>query len=256
MKSSHLNRAWALGAALMGLACLPAAARAVEINECDPTMHPPCVVEFEGTVTDIGVQRGVNQVGGIEYRIDGLFHYAGPFDLSKSKITFFNLFDEIDWGTDANGNLRKGNGEMVLTTNNADLVCPDDPKRPNCVPTLAPLLSAKSSKKDEAKYETAARFRPPMRVQIENNAGEWEFAVRLGRGTSPEVTPPQLLAKLPPGKGQFPTLCTLDDPRSKRPITKIRIRFTIEDGKNDPIMLDFVTDWECDPPGRYHLRAR
>jgi hypothetical protein len=279
MTSSHLNRACAVAAAFVSLACLPAAARAVEIPveipECaSPTLREPgpdsrCVFDFEGTVTDIGVQRGVDQVGGIEYRINGTFKYAGALNLSQSKITFHNLFDEINWGpcpvaeprceTDENGN-RKGNGEMVLTTNNVDLVCPDDPLRPGgCVPALATLLSAKSSKKDgtEAKYETDSRFRPPMRVVIENNAGEWEFDVRLDRGTSPQVTPPKLLAKLPPGKGQFPKLCTLEDPKS-RPITKIRIRFTIEqqDGNAVPLTLDFVSDWECDPPGRYHLRSR
>ena len=250
MKSLHLNRACALGAAFMGLACLPAAARAVEIND---------VFEFEGTVTDIGVQRGVDQVGGIEYRIDGKFEYSGPLDLSKSKVTFFNMFDEIDWGTDENGNVRKGNGEMILTTNNADLVCPDDPPRQGgCVAALAPLVSSKSSKKGEAKYETDSRFRPPMRVQIERTGDEFEFAVRLDRGTSPQVRPPQLLAKLPPGKGQFPMLCTLDpDTKSKRPITKIRIRFTIAEANgNNPVTLDFVSVWECDPPGRYHLRSR
>src|SRR5262245_44526940 len=149
---------------------------------------------------------------------------------------------------------------MVLTTNNADLVCPDDPPRPGgCSPALKPLLSSKSSKKNEAKYETESRFRPPMRVVIENTGGEWEFDVRLDRGTSPQVTPPQLLAKLPPGKAQFPKLCSPDpDPRQKRPITKIRIRFTIEqqDGKAEPVTVDFVSVWECDPPLRYHLRAR
>ena len=63
MKSSNVNGA-ALASALFAAACLPAAARAVEIDD---------VFQFTGTVTDIGVQRGVGQVGGIEYRIKGKF---------------------------------------------------------------------------------------------------------------------------------------------------------------------------------------
>ena len=239
MKSSNLNRA-ALASAFIAAACLPTAAGAVEIND---------VFGFTGTVTDIGVQRGVGQVGGIEYRIKGKFEYAGLFDLSKSTLIFHNLFDEY---------LPDGNGEMVLNTDNADLVCPDDPPRPgSCVPQLEPLVASPSSKRDEGKYATPTRFRPQIQVQIERTGDEFEFAVRLDRGTSPQVTPPELAAKLQPGQGQYPKLCALD-PMSKktRPLTEIRHRFTIANGIDEPIVVDFVKDWECDPPGRYHLRSR
>jgi hypothetical protein len=222
----------ALGA-LFAVAWLPAAAGAVEIND---------VFEFRGTVTDIGVQRGPGQIGGIEYRIEGKFEYDGPLDLTNSTIVFHNLFDEY---------LPGGNGEMVLTTDNADLVCPDDPPRPGCVPQLAPLVSSSSSKRIEAKYETPGRFRPPMRVQIKNKDGEYQFNVRLDRGLSPQVPPGD------PEHRQFPRLCSLDPTsKSKRPLTEIRHRFTISDGKNEPVVIDIVKDWECDQPGRYHLRSR
>ena len=76
----------ALGfATLACVAWLPAAASAVEIND---------VFDFKGTVTDIGVQRGPGQVGGIEYRIEGKFEYDGPLDLTRSTVTFHNFFDE------------------------------------------------------------------------------------------------------------------------------------------------------------------
>ncbi len=97
MTFSHLNRTWALATAFVGIACLPAGASPV--IACPPTGLTPVditcstptrvdvdcveindVCEFKGTVTDIGVQRGPGQIGGIEYRIDGKFDYNG--DLS------------------------------------------------------------------------------------------------------------------------------------------------------------------------------
>lgn len=218
-------------ATLACLASLTAAASAVEpIND---------VFDFKGTVTDIGVQRGPGQIGGIEYRIEGKFDYDGFLDLGKSTLTFHNFFDEYFPG---------GNGEMVLTTDNADLVCPEPPGA--CVPSLAPLLSSSSSKRNEAKYETPGRFRPQMRVQIKNKDGEYQFNVRLDRGLSPQ-TPPLPLDR------QFPRLCGVDPAdKSKRAKTNIRTSFTIDDGLNEPVVLDFVKAWECSQPGRYHLRSR
>jgi hypothetical protein len=224
------------------LACFPAAASAVEIND---------VFAFKGTATDIGVQRGPGQIGGIEYRVEGKFEYDGPLDLTKSTVTFHHFLDE---------HLPGGNGEMVLTTDNADLVCPDPlPIGSDCVATLAPLLSSSSSKKIEAKYETPGRFRPPMRVQIKNKNGEYQFNVRLDRGTSPQVCLPNVEpcdAHLLPADRQFPKLCGVDPAdKSKRATTDIRTAFTISDGVNH-VVLDFVKAWECSQPGRYHLRSR
>jgi hypothetical protein len=232
----------ALGCATLAcLACLPAAASAVEIND---------IFAFKGTTTDIGVQRGPGQIGGIEYRIEGKFEWDGPLDLTKSTVTFHHFLDEY---------LPGGNGEMVLTTDNADLVCPE-PNPGDCVATLAPLLSASSSKPNEGKYETPGRFRPPMRVQIKNKAGVYQFNVRLDRGTSPQVCFPNEApcdAHLVSPDRQFPKLCGVDPlDKSKRAKTDIRTSFTISDGKNEPVLLDFVKSWECSQPGRYHLRSR
>jgi hypothetical protein len=245
LMTQPLFRRLALGfATLACLACLPAAVSAVEIND---------VFDFKGTVTDIGVQRGPGQVGGIEYRIEGKFDYDGPLDLTKSTVIFHNLFDEY---------LDGGNGEMVLTTDNADLVCPEPAGdcvliKPGQV-SLPTLVSASSSRTIEAKYETPSRFRPQMRVQIRNKYGEFQFNVRLDRGTSPQV----LLsggptdAYLLPADRQFPKLCGLDPAdKSKRIKTDIRTSFTISDGVNE-VVLDFVKAWECSQPGRYHLRSR
>ena len=52
------------------------------------------VFAFKGTATDIGVQRGPGQIGGIEYRIEGKFEYDGPLDLTKSTVTFHRFLDE------------------------------------------------------------------------------------------------------------------------------------------------------------------
>ncbi len=245
MMRSRLRRTLPLLTALAGLACLSAAASAVDISE---------ILNFKGTVTDIGVQRGPGQIGGIEYRIEGKFVYTGPLDLTHSTVTFHNLFDEhLPADPNAVPPLPAGNGEMVLTTDNADLVCPEDPVKAGCVPLLAPLVSSSSSKPTEAKYETPARFRPQMRVQIKGKEGLFQFNVRLDRGLSPQVPP---VGDADPAR-QFPQRCVLDPTgETKRFLTEIRTSFTISDGHNEPVVLDFVKNWECAQAGRYHLRSR
>ena len=177
----------ALGfATLACLACLPAAASAVEINDSLRVQgHRHRHRSPAGARTDRRHR--------VPHR--GKFDYDGPLDLTTSTVTFHHFLDE---------HLTGGNGEMVLTTDNADLVCPEpNPAGADCVATLAPLLSSSSSKTIEAKYETPGRFRPPMRVQIKNKAGEYQFNVRLDRGTSPQVLPAQRgpLRRAPPSRG-------------------------------------------------------
>ena len=100
-----------------------------------------------------------------------------------------------------------------------------------------------------------------MRVQIKNKAGVYQFNVRLDRGTSPQVCLPNVepcaAHLIKPKERQFPTACR-EDPLDKtdRLRTNIRTSFTISDGKNEPVVLDFVKSWECSQPGRYHLRSR
>jgi hypothetical protein len=237
-------RRLALGlATAASIAWLPSAAGAVEIND---------VFDFKGTATDIGVQRGQNQIGGIEYRIEGKFENDGPMNLSRSTITFHRLLDE---------HLPGGNGEMVLTIDNHDLVCVTGD--PDCVLEagfgMPTLVSSNSSKAVEGKYETPSRFRPQVRVQIKNKQGEYQFNVRLDRGLSPQVGPPAGNAAPDvafPADRQFPRLCGIDPTNpSERPTTDIRTSFTISDGVNT-LDVDFVRPWECSQPGRYHLRSR
>ena len=238
-------------ATLACLACLPSAASAGETVIKDEE-----VFAFKGTATDIGVQRGPGQVGGIEYRVEGKFLYTGPLDLTTSTLTFHNLLDEED-----------GNGEMLLTTDNAVLVCPRDPEDPQDPPvpecelipgvSMPTLLSSSSSKRVEAKYETPGRFRPPVRVQIKNKSGEYQFNVRLDRGTSPQVQFPgePVHEHLLPPERQFPQLC-VEDPDDHRRKTNLRTSFTIADNANNVVVIDVVKAWECSQPGRYHLRSR
>ena len=240
----------ALGVATLAcVAWLPASAGAAtdEISE---------ILDFKGTATDIGVQRGPGQIGGIEYRIEGKFLTDVPLDLSNSKVTFHRFLDEeVDSCLPPPDSSTCGNGEMVLTTDNADLVCSEDSPA-GCEATLDPLVSSSSSKRTEGKYETPARFRPQMRVQIKNKDGEFKFNVRLDRGTSPQVLLPggPTDEHLLPKERQFPHLC-IEDPEDGRRKTDIRTAFTISDGTNE-VVLDFVKAWECDKEGRYHLRSR
>jgi hypothetical protein len=259
-------RSLALGlAAAASIAWLPSAAGAVDITE---------VLGFKGTATDIGVQRGVNQIGGIEYRIEGKFVYNGPMNLTNSTITFHRLLDEIEQFDHDEGEILPGNGEMVLTIDNHDLVCV--PGDTDCV--LEPgfgmptLVSSKSSKAIEGKYETPARFRPQVRVQIKNKQGVYQFNIRLDRGLSPQVGSPNGNAPdvsceetedgerprpcaFPPER-QFPNRCSVDPNNpSGRETTDIRTSFTISDGVNT-LDVDFVRPWECSQEGRYHLRSR
>ena len=59
MSSVHSTALAAVRGAVIAIACLPTAASAID------------VFKFTGTATDIGIQRGPNQVGGVEFRLQG-----------------------------------------------------------------------------------------------------------------------------------------------------------------------------------------
>ena len=101
---------------------------------------------------------------------------------------------------------------MVLITDNADLVCPLEAWRPRACPRWPRSSPSKSSKTVEAKYETPSRFRPPMRVQIKNTNGEYQFNVRLDRGMSPQV----LLPNGPTDAYLFPADASVPAPLCRR----------------------------------------
>src|SRR5262245_60051632 len=139
----------AIACCVLALAGLPAAAGAVT------------VFNFQGTATDIGIQRGPDQVGGVEFRLQGDFAYDGPIDLRHSTVTLFQLFAEMGNG---------GAGELIKTVNAA-----------NFLPIT--LGSSKNSQVDEALYQSPSAFRPQLRFQFERKAGDvWEFKLRLDRG--------------------------------------------------------------------------
>jgi hypothetical protein len=241
MTCPSLRRSHLVAGTLFALACLPAGASGAEINE---------VEKFKGTITDMGVLRGTDQVGGIEYRIEGKFtcrpgsteppnpcsHFTSPINLADSTLTIEAFFDEVD-----------GWGEMLLTVGDGAVIggAPVDNA------DLAPvdLESSDNSKTTEAKYETPGRVRPQIRAQIKNKSGVFQFNIRLDRGLSPQV------AEDDPRR--FPKGCSENLPdEDGRVRTQIRTSFTIDDGVNEPVVLDFVKGWECPQPGRYHLRSR
>src|SRR5262249_20464493 len=160
---------------------------------------------------DIGIQRGPDQVGGVEFRLQGDFAYDGPIDLRHSTVTLFQLFAEMGNG---------GAGELIKTVNAA-----------NFLPIT--LASSKNSQVDEALYQSPSAFRPQLRFQFERKAGDvWEFKLRLDRG----------LAR------QQPRLCTFDA-NGRQLHTFMTNSFTISDGVNPPIQVGIVAPWQCNLSG-------
>jgi hypothetical protein len=193
-----------------------------------PGSTPPSLVteftEFRGTATDIGVQRGPGQTGGVEFRAYGTFVYTGPINLSAATACFDALLAEL--GPEGQGG---GQGELLTTVNDAPLV-------------PITLVTRPKGKPDEALYETPGSFRPKFRFSVENRSPEdgiFEFALKVDRA----------LAR------QRPELCQIDleDGRSKSDMT---ISFTLYDKVNPPLVVTVASPWECTKPDRYHMRAR
>jgi hypothetical protein len=190
--------------ALVAFALLPGAASGIE------------VFDFSGTATDIGIQRGPGQVGGVELRFEGSFVYDGQIDLSNATVTFYELLAEMGPG---------GAGELIKTGDEA-----------NFLPIT--LDADNSSEEDEGKYLTPSRFRPQLRFEVENQDGIFEFRLKLDRG----------LAR------RQPRLCKLD-PKDRRLRTQMTHSFTIDDGVNPAIEISTVKAWEC-ALGGFQMRAR
>jgi hypothetical protein len=171
---------------------------------------------FKGSITDVGVQRGPGQVGGVEFRVEGEFTYLGAMDLSKATLTLDRLFDESAAG---------GGQELMKTIDDASFL------------PFFGMVRSRSSKTDEGKWESG-RFRPQMRMQIENNDGEWEFKFKLDRGLMRER----------------PSLCVFD-PVTRKEYTSITFGFTLDDGTN-VLPIETTRVWECVKEGRYHMRSR
>jgi hypothetical protein len=195
-------------AALLLVALVVPAAQAVDVTN---------VTDFKGSITDVGVQRGPNQIGGVELRSYGTFVYRGPIDLTSSTATFELLFAELGPG---------GAGELMKTANDASFL-----------PITLP--SDDSSEVDEAKYETPGSYRPKIRFELENDLGEFEFELKLDRGLM----------------RNRPKLCKLD-PVDRKIKTFITQAFVLNDGVNPPLHVSTMQPWECTKPDRYHMRSR
>ena len=101
------------------------------------------------------------------------------------------------------------------------------------------MVTNSSSEFDEAKYESPSRFRPQLRMQIENNEGEWEGKFKLDRGLMRRT----------------PVLCQFD-PVTRKEFTFITHSFSISDGVNPELLVRTTQRWECPKEGRYHMRSR
>src|SRR6185295_19161725 len=96
-----------------------------------PAVHADQVTDitkFNGTMTDVGVVRGPDQTGGVEYRIRGTFNYDGPLDLTNSTLTLVQAFVEPDSAPGAGD----GAGELIRQS--------QGPGGPETDPPLVPLL--------------------------------------------------------------------------------------------------------------------
>jgi len=116
------------------------------------------VTNFSGHITDVGIQRGPGQVGGVEYRIRGQFKLDQDLDLGASVVTLERLFAELGTG---------GAGELMTTIDDASF--------------LPYELLPKSGNHDKVLYDTPD-FRPQIRLQLWRSGGTIFFRMKLDRG--------------------------------------------------------------------------
>jgi hypothetical protein len=129
------------------------------------------VTRFSGHITDVGIQRGPGQVGGVEYRIRGSFALDPAINLGASIVTLEMLFAELGVG---------GAGELVTMMDDASF--------------LPYELIPKSGTPDKVLYDTPD-FRPQIRMQIWRSRDGGEFRIKLDRALMRRV--PQLCTNDP-----------------------------------------------------------
>ena len=174
------------------------------------------VSNFSGSITDVGVQRGPGQVGGVEFRIRGTFSLDHPLDLTRATVILEDLF--VD-------SAQNGLGELMTTVDDAAVV---------------PLeLVARDGDADGNVFDQPQRYRPHIRLQIQDRDGVFEFRLKLDRG----------LMRL------RPRVCEENTSESSLPVTPISHAFVIDDGVNPPVEVATTQLWECTKPGRYHMRS-
>jgi hypothetical protein len=173
--------------------------------------------DFNGSITDVGVQRGPGQVGGVEFRIRGRFVPEQALDLSRATVVLEDLF--VDDAPD-------GLGELMTTVDDAAVV------------PLA-LVARDSNRFDNAVFDQPQSYRPHIRLQIQNRNGAYEFRLKLDRGLM----------------RRRPRVCEENVDASALPITPITHGMRIDDGTNPAVELLTTQPWQCTKPGRYHMRS-
>ncbi|HZR83039.1 MAG TPA: PKD domain-containing protein [Candidatus Binatia bacterium] len=133
------------------------------------------VQRFDGSATDIGIQREPGGTGGVEYRIRGEFDYDGAIDLGSSTVTLESLLEEVGEG---------GAGELIKRIDDAPVV-----------PLVIP--ARREATTDRAVFETK-RYRPQIRLQLRRTGNHFEFRLKLDRGLARTV--PANCTGDPPGQ--------------------------------------------------------
>lgn len=141
--------------AALSVLALPAASQAGVVE---------FIERFDGSATDIGIQREPGGTGGVEFRIRGEFDYAGEIDLSRARVTLLSILAEVGDGAA---------GELMKTVDDA--------------PVVPLVIAARShSTHDKAVFETR-RYRPQTRLQIRQKNGRFEFRLKIDRGLARTV---------------------------------------------------------------------
>jgi hypothetical protein len=174
------------------------------------------VFDFKGSITDVGIQRGPGQVGGVEFRIHGKFVVDHPLDLSTATVVLEQLF--VDSGP-------TGLGELMTTTDDA--------------PVVPLLLDSRENELTKGVFDQPRAYRPHIRLQIQNRDGAFEFTLKLDRG----------LMRI------RPRVCEENTDESSLPLVEITHGMIIDDGVNPPVEVVTTQPWECTKPGRYHMRS-
>jgi len=181
-----------------------------------PEVRAVDLFDFNGSITDVGVQRGPGQVGGVEFRIRGKFVLDHPLDLSRTTVVLEHLFVDAAPG---------GLGELMTTIDDAPVV---------------PLVpeGRDSNRPTNAVFDQPRGYRPHIRLQIQFRKDAYEIRLKLDRGLM----------------RRRPRVCEENTDSSNLPLTPIVHGLLLDDGVNPPVEIRPTKEWKCTKPGRYHKR--
>ena len=166
---------------------------------------PPLSIQtLTGSASRVGVVPLPGNDTSAQVNVVGRSGLAGPVNLASSRLTIESLLDEVGGGV---GELAKGLG-------GADIL-------------PITLVARPGSTANAAIFETPARSRPILRIEIKNRdpgKGLPEFTLRLDRATIPA----------------FPVLCA-----GSSPATHLATSFKVDDGVNPPVVMSTVRAWRC-----------